>query len=244
MSIISSCAKKDTNKEPSTTPRVGSTTTEERNKTNEGQPASRELLYRAAVSSNLQNEASVRQLIDDYRKTVYGNLYLEHYLSSKIKVTMDEIRDRYLSNRPTYRRRTDEVRLIQFLTQNEGSANEVKFTLLQYDAGLRISLLKEHRVSPVTVSPGDMPEELDLLLFGSSRPRGILGPEKTQYGYHVLEVLEFFPQGSYRGLDEVYDEISQNIYRSKRANLYSLLLDSLRNVYLPNADVGGAQKPR
>jgi parvulin-like peptidyl-prolyl isomerase len=71
-----------------------------------------------------------------------------------------------------------------------------------------------------------------------------LGPEKTQYGYHVLEVLEFFPQGSYQGLDEVYDEISQNIYRSKRAKLYGLLLDSLRNVYPPNADVGGAQKPR
>ncbi|SVD17238.1 uncharacterized protein METZ01_LOCUS370092, partial [marine metagenome] len=80
---------------------------------------------------------------------------------------------------------------------------------------------------------GDLPQSLDLLLFGSSPARGVLGPEKTSFGYHVLEVLEFFPEGSFRGLDEVYDEISQELYQSRRVVLYGRLLDSLANASSP-----------
>jgi|TARA_B100000035_G_scaffold42560_2_gene31889 hypothetical protein len=190
-------------------------------------PDRQNLLYGAAVKSGLHNDASIEGLVNDYRKNLYGNLFLEHYLSSRIKISMDKIREHYLNNRFSYVRQSNQVRLIQFLTQNEASAIKIKQALLRYDAELRASLLREHGVSPVTVSPGDLPQSLDLLLFGFSKPRGVFGPEKTSFGYHVLEVLEFFPEGSFRGLDEVYDEISQELYRSHRAVLYDHLLDSL-----------------
>ena len=190
-------------------------------------PDRQRLLYRAAAESGLLNEASVEGLADDYRETLYGNLFLEHYLSSRIEISMDEIREHYVGNRFSYVRRSSQVRLIQFLTQSMASAIKIKQTLLQYDAELRTSLLKEHGVSPITVSPGSLPQSLDLLLFRSSPARGVLGPEKTSFGYHVLEVQEFFPEGSFRGLDEVYDEISQELYQSRRAVLFGHLLDSL-----------------
>ena len=122
------------------------------------------------------------------------------------------------------------IRFRQF-RKNKVSAVKIKRALLQYDAELRASLLSEHGVSPVTISPGELPQNLDLLLFGSSTPRGVLGPEQTSFGYHVLEVLEFFPESSFRGLDELYDEISQELYQSQRAALYSHLLDSLAMEY-------------
>ena len=197
------------------------------------------LLYKAAVKSGLQNETSVEGLVNDYRKNLYGNLFLEHYLSSRIALTMDKIREHYIANRASYLRRSNQVRLIQFLTQNEVSAIKIKRTLLQYDAEKRLSLLRKHGVSPVTVSPGDLPQTLDLLLFGSSPARGVLGPEKTSFGYHVLEILDFFPEGSFRGLDEVYDEISQKLYQSHRTVLYDRLLDSLATEYLIAANKKG-----
>ena len=197
------------------------------------------LLYKAAVESGLQNETSVEGLVNDYRENLYGNLFLEHYLSSRIEISMDKIREHYLANRFSYVRRSNQVRLIQFLTQNEASAIKIKRTLLQYDAELRVSLLREHGVSPVTVSPGDLPQSLDFLLFGSSPARGVLGPEKTSFGYHVLEVLGFFPEGSFRGLDEVYDEISQELYQSRRAVLYHHLLDSLAAASSPTFNKKG-----
>ena len=190
-------------------------------------PSQQNLLYKAAVESGFPNEASVEKLVDDYRKRLYGNLFLEHYLSSKIEISMEEIRVYYLTNRSSFLRHSNQVRAIQFLTQKEASAIKIKRTLLQYDAELRLSLFEEHGVSPATVSPGELPKSLDLLLFGSSVPRGVLGPEKTSFGYHVFEVQEFFPEGSFRGLDEVYDDISQTLYQSRRVIVSGRLLDSL-----------------
>ena len=227
------CARKD-GRDASVDPSVsGGFSANKHNIKGGALPNQQSLLYKAAVESGFQNEASVEGLVKDYRENIYGNLFLEHYLSSRIEISMDKIREHYMANRFSYMRRSNQVRLIQFLTQNEGSAIKIKRTLLQYDAELRVSLLREHGVSPITVSPGDLPQSLDLLLFGSSFVRGVLGPKKTSFGYHVLEVLEFFPEGSFRGLDEVYDEISQELYQSRRAVLYSRLLDSLATASSP-----------
>ena len=196
------------------------------------------LLYRAALESGLLNQASVEVLVDEYRENLYGGLFLEDYLSSRIEISLDKIREHYIENRLSYLRQSNEVRLIHFLTKNELSAVKIIQALLQYNAELRASTLSEHGVSPITVSPGELPQKLDFLLFGSSSPRGVLGPEQTSFGYHVLEVLEFFPEGSYRGLDELYDEISQELYRSQRAVLYNDLLDSLAMVYSLNSKKG------
>ena len=233
------CARKD-GRETSVNPTVsGAFSGNKHNIKGWSPPGQQSLLYKAAVESGLQNKASVEGLVDDYRENVYGNLFLEHYLSSRIEISMDKIREHYMSNRFSYVRRSNQVRLIQFLTQNEASAIKIKRTLLQYDAELRMSLLREHGVSPLTVSPGDLPQSLDLLLFRSSPARGVLGPEKTSFGYHVLEVLGFFPEGSFRGLDEVYDEISQELYQSRRAVLYHHLLDSLSAAFSPTFNKKG-----
>ena len=193
-------------------------------------PVSQKLLYRAAVASGLQLESEMESLLLQYRKTLLGNLFLEHYVSSRIVVNVDEIRDHYMANRSAYQRQKDQARVLHFLLPTIDGATSVKVSLLEYNASLRSSLLETHAVVPTTISPGDLPVSLDALLFGSSRPRGVLGPIGTNFGFHVLEVLEFFPKGSFRGLDEVYDEISQSIYRSKREALYTHLLDSLGNV--------------
>ena len=212
------------------------------NKTKRGAlPDHRVLLYKAAVENGFQDETSVERLVNDYRESLYGNLFLEHYLSSRIEISMDKIREHYIANKFSYVRRSNQFQLIQFLTQNEASAIKIKRSLLQYDAERRVSLLREHGVSPITVSPGDLPQSLDVLLFGFSPARGVLGPEKTSLGYHVLEVLEFFPEGSFRGLNEVYDEISQGLYQSRRGILYGRLLDSLATEYsLTTNKTGGA----
>lgn len=194
-------------------------------------PLSQKLLYRAAMAHGLQLGGEAESLILQYRETLLGNLFLEHYVSSRVVVTMEEIRDQYVANRSAYQRQSDQVRVLNFLFPGVDEATSVKVALLKYDAGVRSSLLEQHGVVPTTLSPGDMPASLDALLFGPSRPRGVLGPVGTPFGLHVLEVLEFFPKNSFRGLDEVYDEISQSLYRSKRKTLYDHLLDSLGGAY-------------
>ena len=137
------CARKD-GRETSVNPTVSGEFSGNKHNIKGGSPPDQQsLLYKAAVESGLQNKASVEGLVDDYRENIYGNLFLEHYLSSRIEISMDKIREHYLANRFSYVRRTNQFRLIQFLTQNEASAIEIKRTLLQYDAELRVALLRE-----------------------------------------------------------------------------------------------------
>ena len=159
-------------------------------------PVSQALLYRAAITSGLQLEDEAESLLVQYRETLLGNLFLEHYMSSRVMVTMDEIRDHYVTNRSAYQRQNDQVRVLHFLLPDIDGATSVKVSLLEYDPDVRSSLLGAHGVVPTTISPGDLPASLDALLFGSSRPRGVLGPINTHFGFHVLEVLEFFPKTS------------------------------------------------
>jgi parvulin-like peptidyl-prolyl isomerase len=60
---------------------------------------------------------------------------------------------------------------------------------------------------------------------------GVVGPVESRFGFHVFEVIDFFSAGSFVGLDEVYDEVSQEIYRNKRLVLFDNLLDSLTLEY-------------
>ena len=124
---------------------------------------------------------------------------------------MDEIRDHYLSNRDTYRRTTKEVRVLSFLVLKVEDATKVKAGLLQYNADIRASLIEKYRAAPATLSPGDMSLEIDSLLFGSIRPRGIIGPIETSQGFYLFDVLEVFSKDTFRGLDEVYDFVSQDL---------------------------------
>tara|TARA_Y100000590_G_scaffold465099_1_gene636374 strand:+ start:41803 stop:42582 length:780 start_codon:yes stop_codon:yes gene_type:complete len=232
LSLIFGCAN-GTNEEGVTARGGKATVFVDRGKGLPPAPASQKLLYRAAVTSGLHIEDEMESLLLQYQEVLLGNLFLEHYMNSRLVVTMDEIREHYVANRSAYQRKNDQVRVLHFLLPSVDDATSVKVSLLEYDAAVRSSLLRAHGVVPTTISPGDMPASLNAILFGSSRPRGVLGPINTHFGFHVLEVLEFFPKASFRGLDEVYDEISQSIYRSKRRAVYTQLLDSLSNVY-PN----------
>ena len=194
-------------------------------------PSSQKLLHSAALSGGLQLEKGAEALVLQYREVLLGNLFLEQYMSSRIVVTMDEIRDQYVTNRSTHQRKDDQVRVLHFLLRGVDEATSVKVDLLRYDPVVRSSLLQKHGVVPSTVSRGDVPEPLDQLLFGDSTPRGILGPVSSPFGFHVVDVLAFFPKNSPRGLDEVYDEISQSLYRVKWGLIYDHLIDSLSRAH-------------
>ena len=56
-------------------------------------------------------------------------------------------------------------------------------------------------------------------------------PLKTNYGYHVIEVLDRYRAGSQIDLDKAYDEIYQIIYNQKKQRRAVALMDSLRNHY-------------
>ena len=61
----------------------------------------------------------------------------------------------------------------------------------------------------------------------------VLGPKKHNKTFHVFQILQKHKKGSYLGLERVYDEIYQRLYKQKEHFVLKSLIDSL---YL-NADV-------
>ncbi|MEE9167823.1 MAG: peptidyl-prolyl cis-trans isomerase [Candidatus Neomarinimicrobiota bacterium] len=193
--------------------------------------AERELLFREAVHKGLDQDMDLERRIDNYRKSLYGSTFLDIYLSDRVLVSTDEVREHYTKNRDAFRRAVPEAQVSHFLLPTEDEAADVKKRLLSYDGEVRQNLLASHRVDIKTVRKGQLVPELDRQLFGSRQPRGVLGPVRTAYGFHVLEVLDLYPEGTYRGLDEVYDEISQRLFRLKSRLLHLHLMDSLKAAY-------------
>jgi len=193
--------------------------------------AQRELLFLEAVDKGLAKDQDLKLRVDTYRKSLYGNAYVDMYLSNKIFVNTDEVREHYRNNREVFRRDRPEARLVHFILPSQEEASEVKRSLLKYDEETRQNFLASYHVDVKTVMQGDLIPELDQIIFSSKQPQGILGPVKTSYGFHVFKVFEFYPKDSFRGLDEVYDEISQQIFRLKSELLYIQLIDSLKTIH-------------
>lgn len=194
----------------------------------------RELLYRAAVDKRLTDNTVIEKQSDNFRKQRYGAAFLDTYISSSAEtsVSSEDLRGYYMKNRDRYRRQTEAVKLLHFLLPQESLALDVKFKLLQYNGESRLQLLASYHVEAAIVSPQDLREEIRSVVFDSKGGKGVFGPLSDSHGYHVLEVLARYDAHSFRGLDEVYDDVAQSVLREKTAALYSHLMDSLTSQHL------------
>ena len=87
-------------------------------------------------------------------------------------------------------------------------------------------LLNNYHGTLRTFGRNEVIEEISSNAFGSRRD--IVGPIATEYGYHVLQILDRFEAESLIPMHEVKDEIIQKLKIRKQNILYYQILDSLR----------------
>ena len=189
------------------------------------------LLYMAYQKNGGGYTENTELLVQQYREALLGGLFWEQYQSSRISVNIDEVRTHYINNRGRFKRVTNQLRVLSFLLNTLEEADSIKNALSQRNSTIRSTIIQTYKASPKTVSPGSFTQEVYEVLFKNNEREGVVGPVESKLGFHVFEVLDFFPAGSVVGLDEVYDEVSQEIYRDKRLVLFNNLLDSLKQEY-------------
>ena len=57
----------------------------------------------------------------------------------------------------------------------------------------------------------------------------MVGPIKSDKGYHFFKILGRYEKGSLIGLDQAHNEIYQRIYKQKETYFSSIFLDSIKN---------------
>ena len=191
-----------------------------------------ELLYLAAKEGGLDNVATLNSQVEIYRKELLGNIALENFLKTQIKIENAEIKSYYDKNRDLFRRLRNGAKIMHYFFTDDTAARFIADAIRQENDIIdRKELLATYNVEVSSVEEGYLVAELDREIFSNNQTNTVIGPIKTEYGYHVIEVLGRFSAGTQIDVDEVYDEIYQRLLNQKKALMSNKYLDSLRNKY-------------
>jgi|GEM_PF-2839546 len=190
--------------------------------------AARELLYAEALKKHLDKDPSIRRQVEEYRKDLLAQSYLDFYLSDKVQISEEEILEYYRENRESFRLRQDRARIIHYLFSSSDDANSSKRILLYGDPAQKNGLTERFLPEERTVNRGMLIAELDAAVFRDDGQAQIIGPVHSEYGYHLVDVREYLKSGSYLPVAEVRQLIRERLSSRKKEQNYQQLIDELK----------------
>ena len=187
----------------------------------------RTLFYNEAINVNLDNDQSLL----DKRDLFYRNLLISSFLDIKtkkeIKISRKEVLDYYNNNKKSFIRKQKEVLLKHFVLPTKKEAKKLKNILKSNKKGEQLEEYAEkYKPEIKTIKKGFVDEGLIGFVFDGS-VGDILGPKKIESSYHVFNILRKDNKGSVKGLEIVYDEIHQRLFKIKEMQFLNNFLDSL-----------------
>ena len=193
----------------------------------------KKLLYNAAISIGLDKDRQLANKRDLFYESLLISSFIDIQTKEKTKTTKKEVSDYYLKNKGSFKRTDDEVVVKHFVFSTNKEAKKIKKELNKKKPKVDMEdLLNEQRVETKTIKKSDAGSNLVGFVFLGA-VGDVLGPKKHNESFHLFQILQKHNSGSYLGLELVYDEIYQRIYKEKELLVLGAVLDSL---YL-NSDV-------
>ena len=183
------------------------------------------VLFSEAMKNGFENDVVLQTKRDSYYRELIITSFIESVIASKVSVSNDDVRLYYKRNKGEFTRVLDEVRLEQYIVKSKKSADRL---VASFNSKKNIDLSKFdiEFVKTETVQRGTFAKNIDNMLF--VKRRGVVGPVVLGKDISVLKVLGINKQGSIKGLNDVYDEIYQRIFKIKSLEVQEFLLDSLK----------------
>ena len=170
--------------------------------------------------------------------------YLNLQTGKNAKPTQKEISKFYSDNRDKLFKASESVHVRHILVAiNKGDNDKVKAGKKEKIENLRKQLLNGGNFAELARKNSDCPSkeaggDLNFIKRGQtvkpfedaafSQEKNVIGPViTTEYGYHIIQVLERKPIKAI-ALDEVKDKISAYLEKQKRSNIFASLLKKLK----------------
>jgi len=193
------------------------------------------LLYEAAINSNLDKDEVLLKKRDIFYKDLLVSAFLNIKSKRDISVSKKEISKYYNKNKKSFIRNTNEMFLKHFVLPTNQEAKKVKRLLKSNKKGKEFeALVEKYKPETKIIKEGLIGDNLIGFVFKYS-VGDVVGPNKINDSYHVFDVLKKYNKKSIRGLELVYDEIQQRIFKTKEVRLLESVLDSLflnNDIYL------------
>ena len=163
------------------------------------------------------------------RDVFFNNLIISSFLNKsqflKINVSNKEVLNYYKENKESFYRESEEVFLEHYFTKKSILSKKLKaFFILNKKTDINIS---DFLLESKTVKKGSTTGQFSSYIFGNKKK--VVGPVTSKEGYHFFKILNRYEKGSVKGLEVVYDEIFQRLYKRKKKKLSLFVLDSIKN---------------
>ena len=213
-------------------------TVKEAQKLNPGKPLNKEtvpkivsdwitntVLLKKGIEMDIHKDSMLLKKRDDFFNTLIISSFLDQNHRTKINVLNTEILDYYDKNKESFLRETDEVFLEHYFTNKPVFSKKLKsFFILNKKTDINVS---DFLLESKTVKRGRTSDQFSSFIFDNENES--VGPIRSKKGYHFFKILSRHKKGSSRGLEMVYDEIFQRLYKKKENNRSLFFLDSIKN---------------
>ena len=185
------------------------------------------LLYNAAINTNLDKDRLLQKKRDVFYRDLLITSFLDIKSKKEVNISKKEISSYYNDNKKSFTRNNDEILLKHFVLPTNKEAKKVKRVLKSNKKGKELeSLVKKHKPETKTVKSGLTSDSLIGFVFKHS-VGDVVGPKKIKGFYHVFDILKRHNKNSIKGLELVYEEIHQRLFKSKQILFLESVLDSL-----------------
>lgn len=171
----------------------------------------------------------------DVKKDLSLNLTIEKLLKSRISVTEEEMKTYFDENKESFAT-AEQVKASHILVEDEATAKKVKDKLA---GGEDFSALaKEYSTDTTTkeqggdlgfFGKGEMVAEFEEAAF-SLKPNEISEPVKTEYGYHIIKLVEK-QEAKEANYEESKNEIKEQLISEKMQTEYATWLEEKKGEY-------------
>ena len=172
---------------------------------------------------------------DRLKEDIELNLYVNKLLEPKIKITENEMKNYFEENKDDFKQE-EQVKASHILVDDEETAKEIKQKL---DNGEDFAeLAKKYSTDPTTkdkggdlgyFTKGKMEKEFENAAF-SLKVGEISNPVKTQYGYHIIKVVDK-KEGKEANYEESKDEIKEKLFEEKLPDAYQSWIEEKMKEY-------------
>ena len=190
-----------------------------------GQDLSNQEAYEQALK---QNNLTEDQLREDIREDLLPLQKVQERVAGDAEPSDEEIQDYYDKNKEAQFTTPEQrcVRHILFNKDQKHKAKEVEHQL--EDGGDFAKLAKENSQDPGSAANGgdlgclgrgETVAEFEQAAFGAKQGE-IVGPVKTEFGYHIIEVTDIKPEQT-RSLQEVRSQIKSQLSTDEQSTVFN-----------------------
>ena len=194
-----------------------------------------ELLYQEALARGLHQQTRLKTLLAQMRRDLLVAALLDaEFQDQELSFSEAAIRRYYDAHQDDFRRLRPEIKARHILLTSQREANTRRQTLLQ--RGERFSeMARKYSQDAATRNEGGelgyFSEVEDPVLWAACqdlRLKVISEPVQTEYGYHLIQILERCEAGTVRDLTQVRSQIVEALVREHHQSQLDQLVAKLK----------------